>query len=249
MEGKALNPKDYSEILLLAHPVGSLYWSMEATDPAALFGGTWERIKDQFVLAAGDTYKAGTSGGAASAATGGSSAANTGTQAAFNTAGSGTLYTMTSSAPYTGDSSAGSTGATALTVENLPYHTHGSRSLSGSCYLRSANVSSGDTAMTTSGIISVRVDSWSGSHAMLQTVSPSPAQRQLFSVNATHEHDGVGAGWGHSHTMSHAHYADHYHGIADHAHSVPAHAHTMAHTHTVATMPPYTVAYCWKRTA
>ncbi len=248
MESKALNPLDYSEILLLAHPVGSLYWSMEATDPAALFGGTWEQIKDQFVLAAGDTYKAGTSGGAASSATGGSSAASTGTQAAFNTAGAGTLYTMTSSAPYTGDSNTGSTGSTILTVENLPYHTHGSRSLVGSGRLRSVNITAGDTFMSASGIISTSVEAWAGSHAGIQTVN-GVSQDQAFSVNATHEHDGVGAGWGHSHTMSHAHYADHYHGIADHAHSVPAHAHTMAHTHTVATMPPYTVAYCWRRTA
>jgi hypothetical protein len=39
-----------------AHPVGSLYWSSDPTDPSTLFGGTWVRIKDRFVLAAGDTY-------------------------------------------------------------------------------------------------------------------------------------------------------------------------------------------------
>lgn len=47
------------------YPVGSLYWSSKATEPAALFGGTWERIKDVFVLAAGDTYAAGSTGGEA----------------------------------------------------------------------------------------------------------------------------------------------------------------------------------------
>lgn len=30
-----------------------------------MFGGTWEQIKDTFILAAGDTYKAGTTGGEA----------------------------------------------------------------------------------------------------------------------------------------------------------------------------------------
>lgn len=33
--------------------------------PAALFGGTWERLKDRFILAAGDIYAAGSTGGEA----------------------------------------------------------------------------------------------------------------------------------------------------------------------------------------
>ena len=42
------------ELLDLSHPVGCLYWSEKATDPSELFGGTWVRIKDSFVWAAGD---------------------------------------------------------------------------------------------------------------------------------------------------------------------------------------------------
>lgn len=45
------------------HPVGSLYISENATSPAELYGGTWEQIKDRFILAAGDTYAAGSTGG------------------------------------------------------------------------------------------------------------------------------------------------------------------------------------------
>ncbi len=48
---------------LAAHPIGSLYWSTQSTDPASLFGGMWTRVKDVFVLAAGDTYTAGATGG------------------------------------------------------------------------------------------------------------------------------------------------------------------------------------------
>lgn len=51
---------------LAAHPVGSLYWSTQSTDPASLFGGTWEQVKDRFVLAAGDSYAVGATGGTAS---------------------------------------------------------------------------------------------------------------------------------------------------------------------------------------
>lgn len=51
------------EAVLAAWPVGSIYTSTEATSPATLFGGTWEQIKDRFLLAAGDDYAAGSTGG------------------------------------------------------------------------------------------------------------------------------------------------------------------------------------------
>lgn len=47
----------------LIYPVGAIYISAAATDPGTLFGGTWERIEDRFLLAAGDAYKAGATGG------------------------------------------------------------------------------------------------------------------------------------------------------------------------------------------
>lgn len=47
------------------YPVNALYISVDPTDPSTYFGGTWERIKDTFILAAGDTYAAGTTGGEA----------------------------------------------------------------------------------------------------------------------------------------------------------------------------------------
>lgn len=45
------------------HPVGSIYQSTDATSPSDLFGGTWEQIKDVFLLAAGDSHTAGSTGG------------------------------------------------------------------------------------------------------------------------------------------------------------------------------------------
>ena len=47
------------------YPVGSIYISANSTSPANLFGGTWEQIKDRFLLAAGDNYAAGSIGGEA----------------------------------------------------------------------------------------------------------------------------------------------------------------------------------------
>ncbi len=45
------------------HPVGSIYISVDATNPALLFGGTWQQITGRFLLAAGGGYSAGTTGG------------------------------------------------------------------------------------------------------------------------------------------------------------------------------------------
>lgn len=48
-----------------AYPVGAIYLSVTDTDPATLFGGTWERIGGRFLLGADETYKAGSTGGEA----------------------------------------------------------------------------------------------------------------------------------------------------------------------------------------
>lgn len=49
----------------LIYPIGAIYLSVSATNPATLFGGKWEQIKDKFLLAAGDTYSNGSTGGEA----------------------------------------------------------------------------------------------------------------------------------------------------------------------------------------
>ena len=58
---------DYGTIFDLIYPVGSIYMSVNSVSPATLFGGTWERIQDRFLLAAGSNYAAGGTGGSADA--------------------------------------------------------------------------------------------------------------------------------------------------------------------------------------
>lgn len=53
------------EVFLAVHPVGSIFLSTDGTEPAELYGGTWEQIKDVFLLGASDTYPAGSTGGEA----------------------------------------------------------------------------------------------------------------------------------------------------------------------------------------
>lgn len=53
-----------SALFDLIYPIGSIYYTNDASfSPNVSFNGTWEQIKDVFLLAAGDIYLGGTSGG------------------------------------------------------------------------------------------------------------------------------------------------------------------------------------------
>ena len=64
-DSSKLGGKTWAERLLDIYPIGSIYMSVNSTSPAGLFGGTWEQLKDRFLLAAGSTYSAGSTGGEA----------------------------------------------------------------------------------------------------------------------------------------------------------------------------------------
>lgn len=63
--GTDFGAADINAIIDAMYPVGSIYLSVNNVSPATFFGGTWEQITDTFLLCAGSTYTAGTTGGAA----------------------------------------------------------------------------------------------------------------------------------------------------------------------------------------
>lgn len=53
----------FINLLDVIYPVGSIYMSTNGTSPATLIGGTWTQVKDMFLLGAGSSYAAGSTGG------------------------------------------------------------------------------------------------------------------------------------------------------------------------------------------
>ena len=45
------------------YPIGSIYMSVDNKEPSTIFGGTWEKIEDRFLLASGSNYTRGSIGG------------------------------------------------------------------------------------------------------------------------------------------------------------------------------------------
>lgn len=46
-------------IVDLIYPIGSIYLTLNQTNPAILFGGEWEQIKDKFLIGVGDSHNLG----------------------------------------------------------------------------------------------------------------------------------------------------------------------------------------------
>ena len=82
------------------YPVGSIYMSVNPTNPGQLFGGSWEAIaQGTFLISAGENYTV------------------------QNTYGSAT-HTHTQVATTSGGPSNNTSGSTAITIAQMPSHTH-----------------------------------------------------------------------------------------------------------------------------
>lgn len=210
-----------ANLLPKIYPVGAIYWSTKSTSPASLFGGTWTQIKDRFLLCAGSTYSAGSTGG---------EAAHTLTVAEMPSHNHGGA---------TGGPSTNTSGAaTGSTGNNSVGHTHSIPSLSGTAasaggHTHTINVLSGTfvSGSTTnpfidnSGISATGNLASTGAHT--HTVTTKASTTGGISANHTHS------------------LQKHTHSLNSHTHSITANGSSGAHNN----MPPYTTYYCWERTA
>ena len=224
----------------LIYPVGSIYVSVNSVSPATIFGGTWEQIKDQFLLASGTKYAAGSTGGSADAIipehthdiTASSASAGAHTHTTSGSAASGGAHTHTVSG--TGASAGAHTHTVSGTAASAGAHTHGM----GNLWSNGSGSSSAYT-MSSSRTLTTRNTTSAGAHT--HTVSGTAASAGAH----THTVSGTAASAGaHTHTTT---------GTAAsagaHTHTITAAAAKTGESAAGKNMPPYLAVYVWKRTA
>lgn len=234
-----------AEAILAAHPVGSLYWTNSTENPSLTFGGgTWEQIKDKFILAAGDTYTKGTIGGAAtvtltseqmpshthtftgSAVTSGAN--NRGHTHSVTAKGSisGGAYKFTGSAVTSGGMSANSTGRMYTTGSSkTSYWTNGCFSQVNTDHAQSFfRIEGGDHT----GVVDLQINV-AHTHSVTAAGSISVTTNPTFTGSSATSGD---VSQNHTHSVT----AD-----GTNANTGGNQAHD--------NMPPYLVQYCWRRTA
>lgn len=100
------------------------------------------------------------------------------------------------------DYSIGTTGGEEshkLTVNEMPSHNHGSKSLTGYANFRDITDSEDhNPIMSTSGILGRTLESWSGKHAGLKLADMSNYKINKLTINATHTHNNEGGNIAHN---------------------------------------------------
>lgn len=102
----------------IIYPVGSIYLSVNSTNPSTYFGGTWVQLKDRFLIGVGNTYKTVNATGGASSIT--LAVANLPSHNHSVGAHSHGLNNHT----HTYSRSNDNTNSHTLTIEQMPSHNH-----------------------------------------------------------------------------------------------------------------------------
>lgn len=209
-----------SNVIDIIYPVGAVYLSTVQTSPAALFGGTWERVQDRFLLAAGDNYAAGETGGSAQTWLNPENLPSHTHE--YSKAGTETGSTKLSTAQLPIHSHyylepAAATGSTVLTLSQIPAHTHKlvTKSATGAGTVAATETAAGKTGSAVTSEVG-------GGQGHSHTIGTREASTQT-----------EGAGFGHSHSIT----------------SAAANTSATGGGVSFSNMPPYLAVYVWRRTA
>lgn len=269
-QGKELNNKklEASALIDMIYPVGSIYMSVSSVSPQTFLGGTWQRLSDTFLLAAGSQHQPGATGGAESVSytPTGSVGSHTLTESEMPShthsigAHAHSLNSHTHSVPahahglnghthsYTDYYADGSTGSTTLTVNEMPSHNHWTISTRYGVYVDGASSSTKyrvPSITETSATVSPKTEAVGGGAGHTHTVSNTSASRTTGgNSGSTANSAALTSGAASGNTGNSASYN------SGSAGSSGSHNHGFTGTQsTISTMPPYTAVYMWTRTA
>ena len=257
-----------SDLLNRVYPVGSIYMSAVNVSPASFLGGTWQAIEQgRMLMAAGSSWQAGTTGGAASH-----------TRTVAELPAHDHSATETAAGGHTHGASTGSAGAHAHsgstnnagnhyhtgTTNGAGSHSHtrGSMNIMGSQAFHGIHTSAsvleggGSGALYPSAITS-GYPKWgvgSGTQGYGQiNFDASRSWTGSTSTDGSHTHS-YSTSWSglHAHSLSIASAGAHTHSVAIAAAGAHTHAITIGKTGSGAAfsiLPPYIAVYMWRRTA
>ena len=232
------------------YPVGAIYMSTANTNPSSLFGGTWTRIKDRFLLACCDTYANNKTGGSANHThtnpTSGSTSGTTGSYSGITGNWNGT----SGSTGGTTGSTSGTTGSYKGTTGSYSGNTGSTSGTTGSTGGTTGSYSgnTGNTSGTTGSTTLTKDQIPAHSHTGTTGIGKTPSMRAVSGAGANYAANHV---VGYNSTSSYKDYsndsddfptANHYHtfttdntgGGKGHTHSIPSHNHTIpSHTHSI----------------
>jgi len=248
-----------TDLLNMVYPVGSIYMSAVNISPAAFLGGTWQAIEQgRMLMAAGSSWQAGTTGGAAYH-----------TLTVQEMPAHDHSATETAAGAHSHGASTGSAGAHAHSGSTNStgnhYHTGTTSSAGGHSHTR------GSMNITGTFDGNVDDDNKGGKSGAFYTTG-----RQIYGANGDDMGGVIGFDASRSWTGSTSWDGDHTHSLStswagEHAHglsiaSAGAHTHSVAiaaagaHTHAItigrtgsgaafSILPPYIAVYMWRRTA
>ena len=251
-----------SDLLNRVYPVGSIYMSAVNVSPASFLGGTWQAIEQgRMLMAAGSSWQAGTTGGAAyhtltvaempahdhsateTAAGGHTHGASTGSAGAHAHSGS---TNSTGNHYHTGTTNGAGNHS----------HTRGSMNITGAFWNLGTAPQGTNGAIYTGG--APTNPAWIDSHVKTASgtsinFDASRSWTGSTSTNGSHSHS-YSTSWAgeHAHSLSVASAGAHTHSVAIAAAGAHTHAITIGKTGSGAAfsiLPPYIAVYMWRRTA
>lgn len=222
------------------YPVGSVYISFNSTSPSTLFGGTWTRLKDRFLMASGDSYAPNTTGGSAT-----KTIAVANIPSHNHTVNSAGTHNHTASASQVGNHTHSVSGTTGGAGSHN--HNRGNMNITGTFGTGGSSPAlyRDDTsgAFYNSGTDGNKYASGNTGNDRTSMVTLDASRNWVGTTNTvanhTHSISATSGGAGsHSHTITVANNGSHTHTTNNTGGGLPLNI-----------MPPYQTVYMWRRTA